>query len=318
MLGKEKSIDQFSKDGVFLKTWPSISAAAAELGVEASNIWRSLDHPTKRDCGFMWKTSVMQMDTERFPMKYEPSEEQRAEFNRRITRYMPVLYNLIKKYDFINGNNVQDYTQEALVFAWINYNSFTHSVDDGARFGGWFRLVCKWGIFGYYKYTKQWKYTAEFDDRLLDHEEEDITTAYTLALYHCLEKMSQDDQALVKAWMECKDSFEVSERLKLSRNNLFKNMKRIYSVLKDGITYYLHGIQASRIGIYNNEGRHVTAVDQLDLNGQWVRSYASMEAVKEHGFSPSCISSCISRRQGSHKGFLWRPSIYKQVSASVA
>lgn len=55
--GKKKSIKilQFSKDGTFIKEWPSLSEAYRQLGISQSNICRCLQGNRKSAGGFAWK-----------------------------------------------------------------------------------------------------------------------------------------------------------------------------------------------------------------------------------------------------------------------
>ncbi|HMI62489.1 MAG TPA: NUMOD1 domain-containing DNA-binding protein, partial [Puia sp.] len=137
---KKKSVDQFDLDGNYIQTWPSLVVASRELGCDHSNISFALDRSGRSGAGFRWKTSLDH--TESVELKYNPrkeyTEEQRKDFNERIPRYMPVLYNLISKYDFINDFNRDDYIQEALLIAWMQFYSYTPTPGDGARFGAWF------------------------------------------------------------------------------------------------------------------------------------------------------------------------------------
>jgi len=246
-------------------------------------------------------------------MKYEPTEEQRAEFSRRLKLHMPVLYKLIGKYDFINQYNVDDFVQEALACCWINYFRFKHSIDDGARFGGWFRFYCRAGIIAYLKYLSvrtRSEYALDFD--VSQEDEIDDTDAQILALYHCIEELPPEDQKLVHIYLECETRDEMVRKAGYSESRFKQNIRRVKCALKTRMSHYYFGIQQARESVLalmgqdagiRNRGR---AIDQIDFDGQLVQRFSNMKAVSEKGFSQHAVSSVISNRQKSHRGFYWK------------
>lgn len=53
----KKSINQYSKNGEFIKNFESIFSAAKELNCDRANLGKVVDHPHKTAYGFIWKTS---------------------------------------------------------------------------------------------------------------------------------------------------------------------------------------------------------------------------------------------------------------------
>ena len=55
--GKKRSIPilQFTKDGIFVKEWPSLSEACRQLGISQSNICHCLKGSYKSAGGFVWR-----------------------------------------------------------------------------------------------------------------------------------------------------------------------------------------------------------------------------------------------------------------------
>ncbi|HWB93510.1 MAG TPA: sigma factor, partial [Puia sp.] len=160
-------IDQYTSEGVYIQTWASASEAARMMGLAPTNIASVVDHPTRTSAGFVWKTSYKDFEPERdrFTMRYVPSDAQYYEFNRRILRYLPVFYNLLKKYPFINPSNVDDYLQESLIGAWRKYDSFKHYEGDGAAFGGWCKAIFEYSILSYHAVlTSKLRFKVDADD----------------------------------------------------------------------------------------------------------------------------------------------------------
>jgi hypothetical protein len=51
---------------------------------------------------------------------------------------------------------------------------------------------------------------------------------------------------------------------------------------------------------------HTVAVERLDMEGNVLAVYPSMEAVKEEGYSPNCVSQVLRGILKSHKKCQWR------------
>ena len=58
-------------------------------------------------------------------------------------------------------------------------------------------------------------------------------------------------------------------------------------------------------GKINAEHPKSQPVQQLSLNGTFIKEYPSMQEAKRQGFSQANISSVIAGKRKSHKGYLW-------------
>jgi hypothetical protein len=54
---KWRKIAQYTKEGTFMKEWPSMKEAAITLGLDHRNIWRSARAESNKKCcgGYLWK-----------------------------------------------------------------------------------------------------------------------------------------------------------------------------------------------------------------------------------------------------------------------
>lgn len=44
----------------------------------------------------------------------------------------------------------------------------------------------------------------------------------------------------------------------------------------------------------------------IEIKGNKVLKYSSLNQVKKDGFQPSCVSNCCNKKRLTHKGFVWR------------
>lgn len=304
---RTKAVDQFDLDGNFIQTWHSIAQAASALGLLHGNLIRALDISSRSEGGFKWKTAVEQRgEALVYRLKHTYTEEDRKAFEDRLKTHLPVLYNLLKPYDFINAWNKDDYMQEALAYAWMQFYTYKGCPGDGQRFGAWFKITCRWGLFRYYHYLKKWR-TSEFDDLDFDGEvEEDVDVAKTIALYESIDKLKEPDRRIIKAWLDEKDTDEILKAFNLNKNKYYKKIMRIKNLLRELFNQHYYGIVSNQIQLMENPRHDAVPVEQYDLMGRFVASYPTIESVKEKGFSINGVSGCLSLRNRTSGGFMWK------------
>lgn len=310
MQGVHTRIDQYTDDGVYVQTWKNASEAAKMLGFASTNITRALDHPTSRVAGYMWKSSYSDFEPgpDRYTMRYVPTDAQYYEFNRRILKYVPVFYNLVKKFPFISPLNVDDYLQEAIIYAWRRYDSFKHFEGDGAAFGGWCKAIFTYSILSYSRVlTSKLRFKLQADELIKADEEVDDSAAYILAIYHFMDDMPESDRKILMAYVECDNEQEMFEKTGLCKATFRRHLKQICYILKHRIKYYVDGILESKeviepIGKWT-KGR---PIEQFDMDGNFIARYSRGADVRAKGFDPSQVSAVIHKTRGSYKGFLWR------------
>lgn len=319
-MGRNLAIDQFSEKGEFIQTWPSISLAAISLDVWSTSIIRALDHDTETVSGFMWKTSLDQQTERVHKLKCIYTEEQRLDFEARVKRHMPIIYNLLNKtFSFVDFRERQDYAQEALMYAWIQFYTYRASVGDAARFGAWFKITCRWGMYAYLEKTKKYRNSlqyGEFDDLTKDFSDDtdandQITN--TIAVYHCLEDLPEKFKRIMYGVMEDKDPNEAYQDMGISRDNYFKSKAMALAMMKSSMDYYLFGIKDSRRRIECRRGPVATPIEQYDLQGKLIASFTSIGATADMGFDPREVSKVINNRRKKYRDFIWKPAKPEQV-----
>lgn len=98
---------------------------------------------------------------------------------------------------------------------------------------------------------------------------------------------------------------EVNHIDECKTNNSAKNLE--WCDRKYNINY---GTTQQRRAAKIINGPRAKAIDQLDLNGNYIRSFPSAaEANRLYGFSRTCICNVIKGKQETSSGFKWRFSI---------
>jgi len=306
------SIEQYSIDGKLIKTWPSIALAANELNLSSSNISRALDFYSLTEGGFKWKTCLIQPLPNYYKLKVEYSEEQKKEFNERIKGCMYILYGLLRNYSFITSINRDDCIQEALIYAWINYYSYKPSIcNDDVDFKKWFRVVCKSGIFRYYRnYVKNWN-VREYEDYKHDSidpntEDKDGDDILFQEFYNSIDTLSDIEKQVITYYLNGTLPSEISELLSISRMCCYKKIMVIKNKIKTAVHNKLNNLDIKRVRTPGYISGLATPIEQFDLDGNFIKWYKTINSVKEDGFSPDGVSSVITNRQKTHKGFNWK------------
>jgi len=301
-------VDQITKDGELVTTYESINEAYMVTGI--NNIKRSLDHPTRMEGGYRWKKSMEQPIYYNYRGKSDYTDEQREYFNKRIPKYMPVLYNVASKLPFINQWNREDYLQEALMHAWLNFYTYEPAINDGQKFGSWIKVVGRSGMHQcYFRFFRGW-YVREFDAERTDMPDEvdESREAKILALYQSLDTLSLQDREVAILFMNSVPGAEAAERVGMSRDSYYSKVQQLKGILKEKIEFFLFGIKATQKPYFGKGqfSREKMPVEQYDLLGKFVALYPSMESTKEAGFDPTAVSRVINKRCKTHKGFMWK------------
>lgn len=303
-------VDQFTAEGELITTYNSVREASNITGVQ--NILRSIDHPTRTEGGYKWKRAIEQPYYKQYrSKKMDYTDEQRKYFNSRIPNYMPILYNLARNLPFVTIWNQDDYIQEALVWAWLHFYTYEPSVNDGTKFGCWFKVLGRCGMYQYYyKFFRGW-YVREFETERFDIPDDCVDEdreAKILALYKSLDSLSLEDRKIAILYMNSVPGPEAAEKAGVTQTVYYKKVLHLKGKLKERIEYFLFGIKCSRKPVFDGKkgGRGPLPVEQYDLMGKFVARFPMIEATKDAGFVPSEVSAVINGRYRTHRGYMWK------------
>ena len=92
-----RSVNQYSLDGTFLKTFPSLSIATEEVGGDITSLGRACLESRKSYKGFIWKYADLDPNTPEYYGK-TPKKYERRKVTRRVNQYKQDGVTLIKTY----------------------------------------------------------------------------------------------------------------------------------------------------------------------------------------------------------------------------
>src|SRR5687767_1469601 len=78
-----------------------------------------------------------------------------------LTRYKPLIYHVIKKNEFVRPHEIEDYYQEAAMYAWRRYYHYDRNK---SSFSSWLYKTTEWAVKHYRRFLRRDKNSTIYVD----------------------------------------------------------------------------------------------------------------------------------------------------------
>lgn len=221
-------------------------------------------------------------------------------------------------YWLMNIHNVSEYGdknecyQEIMITVWLNFYKY-HPLPE-MNFGTWLRGYAVNAIRQYRSaFIRQYKRFGYEDD--LRHYAR-INEDYTEELFDCLNDAIEDlpysKQIRIKEIFTDQQLYNQFTDSKSRGGRLRREAYEIIMEIRNNQTAWQDNKPYKKLAALSDDGKYIEhglksiPIEQLDMEGKFIKSWASARAASEHGFSYKLIQSVAAGHRFSHGGYRWR------------
>lgn len=255
------------------------------------------------------------------------SDKRKAEFTRLIKHKKPLIYSLIYKFDFVRESDVDDYYQEAILYAWKRFYLFDST---RSSFTTWLYKTAEWGILLFRRMqVKNHTYMISIDPTLSWFESiEDVkyNEEHLEALRVAIADLPAEKQKVVQMYLNDEDLTDLSIK-EGRRPDYYKGaLHKIRKFILRHHGRYFEDIfidPRKTLVVHNGKTNELNAtsrpIEMRTLDGQFIKTFPSLAEAGRHGFDCSSICDCANGRINAHKGYkFWyvgetRPEIINRI-----
>lgn len=251
-------------------------------------------------------------------------KQMQDDFMRLLKMYNGVIVKKINEYSFIQMRELrEDIYQDILLNAWRAYvrktedGGFRKGDDGEVHYGGWFGAVARTTITSYtrrgstkaldlIKFTENPMVFEVSEDEVYGEKEDNIAS-----LSVSINALAEEDQAIIRMWMEGINMKAESERMGFDYKYLANKFSNILKKLRTNAVRYFENIHvrgedliARRRPDLENKGR-TRPVNQLDPEGNIVTIWPSLRELGRHGWVVPNLQYALRKEGHIYRGFQW-------------
>lgn len=268
------------------------------------------------------RLSFYENDAVLYAVKSE--KKMQDDFTRLLKMYNGVIVNKINEYSFIQMRELrEDIYQDILLNAWRSYvrkiedGGFRKGDDGEVHYGGWFGAVAKTTITSYtrrgstkaldlIKFTENPMVFEVSEEEVYGEKEDNIAS-----LSVSINALADEDQAIVRMWMEGINMQVESERMGFDYKYLSNKFSNILKRLRTNAVRYFENIHVPREDLIarrrpdlENKGR-TRPVNQVDREGNIVKTWPSLRELGRHGWVVPNLQYALRKKGHIYRGFQW-------------